>query len=118
MAVPTRTFLTPPVGAQDIIDRLPEETVLEIKVNIGYKSRRRGLNRDLMGDIASGLRNLPDGEMGVRGKNGEMRGKDIRLSEGMYARRLGDQSSLLDLEHALEQMQEVHRRFLHVGRSS
>ena len=105
-----------PTGAKDIIDSVPDEAALEVKVNIGYKSRRRRRNNEFMGDIASGLRNLPDGEIKVRGKGGEMRGSDIRLSEDMNVRRLSDQSSLLDLKHALEQMQEVHRRFLHDGK--
>ena len=110
------TALLGPVGTQDIMDSMPDEAALEVKVNIGYKSKRRMLNKEFMGNIASGLRNLPDGEMRVRGKSGEMRGLDVRLSEDMSVKRLSDESGLLDLEHALEQMLEVHRRFVHDGK--
>ena len=103
-------------GAQEIMDSVPDEASLEVKVNIGYKSKRRRLNKEFMGDIASGLRNLPDGEMRVRGKSGEMRGSDVRLSEDMSVKRLSGDSGLLDMEHALEQMLEVHRRFVHDGK--
>lgn len=110
------TALLGPAGTREIMDKMPVEAALEVKVNIGYKSRRRKLNKEFMGDIASGLRNLPDGEMRVRGKGGEMRGTDVRLSEDMSVNKLSDESGLLDLEHALEQMLEVHRRFLHDGK--
>lgn len=103
-------------GAQEIMDSVPDEASLEVKVNIGFKSKRRRLNKEFMGDIASGLRNLPDGEMRVRGKSGEMRGSDVRLSEDMSVKRLSNDSGLLDMEHALEQMLEVHRRFVHDGK--
>lgn len=105
-----------PIGAKKILEEMPDEASLEVKVNIGYKATKRKFNKDFMGNIASGLRNLPDGEMRVRGKYGEMHGSDIRLSEDMSVKKLSEESSLLDLEHALEQMLEVHRRFVHDGR--
>jgi hypothetical protein len=102
-----------PIGAQKIMDEIPNEASLEVKVNIGYKAKKRKFNKEFMGNIASGLRNLPDGEIRVRGRNGEMRGTDVRLSADMGVKTLSNGSSLLDLEHALEQMLEVHRRFVH-----
>ncbi|WP_162932905.1 hypothetical protein [Roseovarius sp. EL26] len=104
------------IGTQRIMDEIPDEASLEVKVNIGYKAKKRKFNKEFMGNIASGLRNLPDGEMRVRGRSGEMRGTDIRLSEDMSVKKVSDGSSLLDMEHALEQMLEVHRRFVHDGK--
>lgn len=110
------TALLGQMGAQKIMDEIPDEASLEVKVNIGYKAKKRKFNKEFMGNIASGLRNLPDGEIRVRGQNGEMRGTDVRLSADMGVKTLSDGSSLLHLEHALEQMLEVHRRFVHDGK--
>lgn len=104
------------VEASKIVKSIPAEAALEVRVNIGYRSKRRRITKDFMSNIEAGLRNMPDGEIRVRGKNGEVKGDDARLSQEMNIRRHGEQSALLDLEHALEQMLEVHRRFLHDGR--
>jgi hypothetical protein len=69
-----------------------------------------------MGNIAAGLRNAPDGELRIRGKNGLILGEDARLSMDMGINKMSETSGLLDLEHALKQMLEVHRRFLHDGK--
>lgn len=105
-----------PAGTQKIMDQIPDEASLEVKVNIGYKATRRKFGKEFMSNIASGLRNLPDGEMKVRGKQGKIHGSDIRLSEDMSVRKMEGDSSLLDMEHARDQMLEVHRRFIHDGK--
>lgn len=104
------------VEASKIVKSIPADAALEVKVNIGYRAKRRRLSKQVMGNIATGLRNMPDGEIRIRGKNGDVKGEDARLSQDMNIRRHSDQSSLLDLDHALEQILEVHRRFLHDGR--
>lgn len=104
------------VEASKIIDAVPSDAALEVKVNIGYRALRRRLKREFMNNIAAGLRNMPDGEIKVRGRNGEVKGDDARLSLEMNIKRHSEQSSLLDLEDALRQILEVHRRFLHDGR--
>ncbi|WP_432284956.1 hypothetical protein SLT36_26120 [Aminobacter sp. BA135] len=85
-------------------------------MNIGYRATRRKFGKEFMGNIAAGLRNAPDGELKVRGRDGEIKGDDARLSADMTVRKMSDTSSLLDLESALGQMLEVHRRFLHDGK--
>jgi hypothetical protein len=104
------------VEASKIISSIPPDASLEVKVNIGYRATRRKLNKEFMNNIEAGLRNMPDGEIKVRGKSGEVKGDDARLAQEMNIKRHGDQSSLLDLEDTLEQILEVHRRFLHDGR--
>ena len=69
-----------------------------------------------MTNLETGLRNIADGEVIARGKNGEVRGDDARLSMDMGVKRISENSGLLDPAHAFEQMQEVHRRFLHDGK--
>lgn len=104
------------VEADRILDSIPPDAALEVTVNIGYRATRRKFQREFMGNIAAGLRNVPDGELRVRGKDGEIKGDDARLSADMGVRKMSHTSGLLDLEHALAQMLEVHRRFLHDGK--
>jgi hypothetical protein len=105
-----------PLKTEQIIASVPPEAALEVTVNIGYRSRKRKLRRAFMSELATGLRNLPDGEVKARGRNGEVRGDDVRLSQIMSIKSISDHSGLLDLQSARDQMLEVHRRFLHDGR--
>lgn len=104
--------------ADKLLASMPPDAALEVTVNIGYRATKRKFSKEFMGNLASGLRNAPDGELRVRGRDGEIKGDDARLSADMTVRRMSDTSSLLDLEHTLEQMLEVHRRFLHDGKIS
>lgn len=104
------------IAANQIVQNMPPEAALDVRVNIGYRSKRRRLSRVFMADIATSLRNIPDGEIRAIGRNGEVRGDDARLSQLMSVQRISDTSSLLDLGHARDQMLEVHRRFLHDGK--
>jgi hypothetical protein len=104
------------VEAQKIIDSVPPEAALEVTVNIGYRATKRRFQKEFMRNLAAGLRNVPDGEIRVRGKDGEIKGDDARLSADMNVRKFSENSSLLDLEDARLQMLEVHRRFLFDGR--
>ncbi|BCH18857.1 hypothetical protein [Mesorhizobium sp. L-2-11] len=105
-----------PVEAEKLIESMPPDAALEVTVNIGYRATKRKFGKEFMGNLAAGLRNAPDGELRVRGRDGEIKGDDARLSADMTVRKMSDTSGLLDLEHALSQMLEVHRRFLHDGK--
>lgn len=104
------------VEASKLIASMPPEAALEVRVSIGYRARKRKFQKEFMQNLASGLRNLPDGQIRVRGRDGEIKGADARLSADMNVKRLSATSSLLDLEDVLRQFKEVHRRFLHDGR--
>jgi hypothetical protein len=104
------------VEAQKIIDSMPEDAALDVTVNIGYRAKKRKLQKEFMRNLESGLRNIPDGEIKVRDKYGEIKGDDARLSADMSVKKIRTNSSLLDLESAREQMAEVHRRFVHDGK--
>ena len=104
------------VRAQELIDAVPDEASLEVSVNIGFRSKKRKLEKAFMKNLAQGLRNLPDGEVTVRTKNGTAKGPDARLFADMGIRRIGPNSSLLQLDHVRDQMLETHRRFLHDGK--
>jgi hypothetical protein len=105
-----------PMKTEEILAIVPPEAALEVTVNIGYRARKRRFQKAFMNEIATGLRNLPDGEIKARGRNGEIRGDDARLSQVMSIRRLSETSSLYELESARDQMLELHRRFLHDGK--
>ncbi|MBH5372963.1 hypothetical protein [Bradyrhizobium glycinis] len=104
------------VGAQQIIDAMPDEAALEVRVNISYRATKRKITKEFMSNLAAGLRNIAEGEIRIRGKDGEIKGEDARLSQDMSVKKIREASSLLDLEDALKQMLEVHRRFLYDGK--
>lgn len=104
------------VEAQKIIDDMPDEASLEVIVNIGYRAKKRKIEKQFMRNLESGLRNIPDGEIKVRGRDGEIKGDDARLSTDMGVKKIRENSSLLDLDSALTIMAEVHRRFMFDGK--
>jgi len=104
------------VKAQELIDSVPDEASLEVLVSIGYRAKKRRLQKAFMKELATGLRNLPDGEVTVRTKSGVAKGDDARLFQDMNIEKLPDASSLLSLDDVRNQMLEVHRRFLHDGK--
>ena len=102
--------------ARKILESIPDEANLEMKINLGLRSRKKGIERSVMQEIAGSLRDLPDGQVRVRGRDGEIKGEDARLSADMTVKTLSQSSSLLSLEDALATFKEVHRRFLFDGR--
>lgn len=104
------------IKAQELINGVPEEASLEVLVSIGYRSKKRKLQRGFMKDLATGLRNLPDGEVTVRTKNGTSKGPDARIFQDMNILKIDGASGLLVLEDVRKQMLEAHRRFLHDGK--
>jgi hypothetical protein len=103
------------VKAQELIDAVPAEASLEVLVSIGYRAKKRKLQKAFMKDLAAGLRNLPDGEVTVRTKNGASKGADARIFQDMGITKIEGGSGLLVLTDARDQMLEAHRRFLHDG---
>lgn len=101
-----------PVETDRIIAGMPDQAALEVKVNIGYRSRKTKLRKEVMSNLEAGLRNIPDGEIRARGPGGQIKGDDARLSMDMGMKLLSETSGLLDLEHVRDRMLEVHRRFL------
>lgn len=100
------------VETDRIIESMPAEAALEVRVNIGYRARKTKLRKEVMQNLEAGLRNIPDGEIRARGPGGVIKGDDARLSMDMGIKLLSETSSLLDLEHVRDRMLEVHRRFL------
>ena len=116
-----RRILSELVGdlrADRIIAEIPPEAALEVMVNFGYRARRRGIGRAAMNELATSLRNIEDGEVKVRAKDGRRRGNQVWLQDVMRFRRMRENGNLLDLDSVREQLSEVHRRFLQDGKIS
>jgi hypothetical protein len=104
------------IEADKLIAKMPADAALEVTVNIGYRAKKRKFQKEFMKNLASGLRNAPDGELRVRGSDGEIKGDDARLSADMSIKKISEASNLLDIPNVIEQILEVHRRFLHDGK--
>ena len=102
--------------ASQIIGGVPADAALDVTVNIGYRSKRRRVDRTVLKDIGTHLRNLGDGDVKIRGPNGTTHGDDARLHMKMPFRLEHPNGSLLDLIHARDQLQKVHERFLEDGK--
>ena len=85
------------VGTRRIMESMPADAALDVTVNIGYRATRRKIDRTFMNDIATGLRNIDDGELRVRGKDGRIQGDKVWLQTDMPFERVRSNSSLLDL---------------------
>lgn len=102
--------------AERILRDIPKEAELEVDVRFGYKTRRRGVSRAALADIARSARNLPDGEVTAFGKDGKQIGDDLRLSMTMPFELLREHGALLDLEDARTQLMRVYQRFIEDGK--
>lgn len=102
--------------AERILRDIPTEAELEVDVRFGYKTRRRGVSRAVLADIARSARNLPDGEVTAFGKDGKQIGDDLRLSMPMPFELLREHGALLDLADARTQLMRVYQRFVEDGK--
>ena len=102
--------------ASQIIGDVPAGAALDVTVNIGYRSKRRRVDRTVLKDIGTHLRNLGDGDVKIRGRNGTTHGDDARLHMKMPFRLVRPNGSLLELANARNQLQRVHERFLEDGK--
>ena len=101
-----------------LLEQMPEDAALQIMLHVSYLSTSREVDRTSMKDLGVALRNLDDGEVRVRAKDGTIERDEARLKARMPFRRVHENSSLLDLEHVLNQLMETHRRFLSDGKIS
>jgi hypothetical protein len=102
--------------AERILKDIPKEAELEVDVRFGYKTRRRGVSRAVLADIARSARNLPDGEVTAFGKDGKQIGDDLRLSMPMPFELVREHGALLDLADARTQLLRVYQRFVEDGK--
>ena len=103
------------IGASHFMDNMPDGAALDVTVNIGYRSKKRKIERAGLKDVGTQLRNLGDGDVKIRGRNGTTHGNDARLHMNMPFKLIRANGILLDLEDARTQLRRVHDRFFEDG---
>jgi hypothetical protein len=105
-----RALMNNEADVQKLLKSVPPEADLQVSVSIGYKVRKPEISRAPMQEA---LRNLPDGEIKARGRDGRMTGKDIRLSYPASVLKMG---SLLDPDDAVRALREAYKHFSDNGK--
>jgi hypothetical protein len=72
-----RAVMSTETDVEELMQSIPDGAQLEVSVHIGYKARKRDISRAPM---QRALRNLPEGDLTAKGKDGRLTGRDIRLS--------------------------------------
>ena len=104
------------LGASRIMNDVPPGAALDVTVNIGYRSKRRSVDRSTLKNIGTQVRNLGDGDVKIRGRTGSIHGNDARLHMKMPFKLIRQNGSLLELEDVRSQLRKVHERFLEDGK--
>lgn len=104
------------LGASNFMENMPEGAALDVTVNIGYRSKRQRIERSALREVGTQLRNLGDGDVKIRGRNGTVHGNDARLHMSMPFKLMRANGNLLDLQDVRAQLRKVHDRFLEDGK--
>lgn len=121
-----KTLLNGSADVEKIMQDVPEDAELSVAVHIGYKTKKRKVNREALKSLETGLRNVPDSQIQVRSK-GATKSADgsVRLhhtaSIKLCEARDGDNirvGSLLDPQDVLRSMLEAYNIFLSNGKIS
>ena len=108
-----------------IMDNVPPEAELAVSVSIGFKSKKRkNISREALRDLEVGLRNLPDSELSVVGKQGKKTSDgQLRLQHIANIKLMtfkdGEKEivgSLLDPQDTLRAMIEAYNVFVSNGK--
>lgn len=119
-----KTLLNGSADVEKIMQDVPEDAELSVAVHIGYKTKKRKVNREALKSLETGLRNVPDSQIQVRSK-GATKSADgsVRLhhtaSIKLCEARDGDNirvGSLLDPQDVLRAMLEAYNIFLSNGK--
>lgn len=60
-----------PADLKSIMDSIPQDAQLKVDVHIGYKTKKRKVDRRALRELEVGLRNMPDSQLTVVGKGGK-----------------------------------------------
>lgn len=96
-----------------ILREVPDGVDLSVDVEIGFDTRKRSVSRSALKKIAMATRNLPDSDVRLVTKSGEISGKKIRLSYRASIPLIG---SLLNRDETLHAMIEAYRHFVRSGK--
>lgn len=94
----------------EVLNEVPPDADLDVSVSVGYKTYRRKIEKN---PLKKALRNLPEGEIKVLGKNGIATKNDIRLNRRVYVQCDND---LVNLEDVCEKLYTVFSYFTKSGK--
>ncbi len=94
-----------------LLECMPDDAALQVMLHVSYLATSREVDRTSMNHLGVALRNLDDGEVRLRAKDGTVQQDEARLKSRMPFRRIRKNGSLLELEHVLAQLLETHQRF-------
>lgn len=106
------------VETERLLEKMPEDAALQVMLHVSYLSTSREVDRTSMKNLGVALRNLDEGEVRIRAKDGTIERNEARLKARMPFQRVRANGNLLDLENVLKQLMETHRRFLADGKIS
>ena len=100
-------------AASEIVKSIPNNAALDVRLDIGYRTAgRRSSDSAFMQKVATAVRDLDDGEVKIRSKEGIIQGNEARLHEIMPFNLMHENSTLLDLADVRNKLLTVHQRFL------
>ncbi len=91
---------------QQIMDETPDYGNLKVSVHIWYETRQKDADNIPM---QMALRNIPEGEIAVEGKDGKQRGNDIRLK---YDTSVETDGALLVWRSWQKALWDAHNKFV------
>jgi hypothetical protein len=111
-------------NVDNLMEAVPPEAELNVQVHIGYKTRKRRIDRLALRQLETGLRNLPDSQLQVKAKSADVatdgtirlhHDASILLLKATYGK---DQiiGSLMDPKDVLRAMIEAYKTFVANGK--
>lgn len=119
-----RELLGGDANVESLMKTVPSDAELNVQVHIGYKTKKRKVDRVALRQLETGLRNLPDSQLQVKSKGARVAvDGTIRLHHNASIRLIkaqdGDKqiiSSLLDPADVLRAMVEAYTNFVANGK--
>lgn len=120
------TLLGGTANVEEMMKSVPQDAELSVEVHIGYKTKKRKVDRAALKNMETGLRNLPDSQIHVKAKGGNKAADgSIRLHHNASIKlcetQNGDETrvgSLLDPADVLRAMKEAYDVLMANGKIS
>lgn len=102
--------------ADEIMAKVPPDANLEVDVSFSYRAKRKKLERVALDDLASAVRDLPDGQVKILGENSTVVNGEARLHMDMPFLRIRPNGALLNLGDVRSVLTKVYARFVEDGK--
>ncbi|MGN6525256.1 MAG: hypothetical protein ACTHL8_02605 [Burkholderiaceae bacterium] len=119
-----RTLLGGDANVKSLMAAIPLEAELSVQVHIGYRTRKRQVNRAALHQLEAGLRHLPDSQLQIKAKGAKIAADGtIRLHHNANIKLIRAQDgeseivgSLLDPADVLRAMKEAYNYLVSNGK--